>query len=322
MSKYERMARLLKIITLVKANPKLNRFDLARICEVNSVRTIQRDINTLNVAEVPIYWSGEGYEIMPGFFLPPLALKLEEALALIISAKAYGTGEGKFHENVLESAIAKIIGTLPETTRTLLEEDSEKIEIESREMSDSNGFVNRLHEAIFNKEQLRIVYYSYSSNQVSERIIDPYALTFRGRAWYLAAHCHTRNQILLFRTNRIEKIQNTGMTFDYPEDFSLKDYMAKSWKVMNGEETKVVVKFHARVAPLVKEVKWHSTQQIDDLPDGSILYTATVAGTKEISFWILSYGADAEVISPESLRDEIMLMAKKMCQLYEKTVNQ
>ena len=124
-SKYERMARLLKIISLVKANPKLNRLDLARLCEVNSVRTIQRDINTLNTAEVPIYWSGAGYEIMPGFFLPPLALKLEEALSLILSAKAYGAGEGKFHENALESAKAKIIGTLPETTKSLLEEDSE-----------------------------------------------------------------------------------------------------------------------------------------------------------------------------------------------------
>ena len=76
MSKYERLARLLKIITLVKANPRLNRNDLARICEVNSVRTIQRDVNSLAIAEVPIYWSGEGYEIMPGFFLPPLALTL------------------------------------------------------------------------------------------------------------------------------------------------------------------------------------------------------------------------------------------------------
>ncbi len=312
MSKYERMARLLKIITLVKANPRLNRLDLARICEVNSVRTIQRDINTLTIAEVPIYWSGEGYEIMPGFFLPPLALRLEEALALILSAKAYGSGEGKFHENALESAIAKIMATFPETTKNLLEEDSVKIDVGHREMSDSNGLITRLHEAIFNKEQLRVVYYSYSSNKVSERIIDPYALTFRGRAWYLVAHCHTKDQVLLFRTNRIEKIQNTGKIFEYPNDFSMKDYMAKCWKVMNGEETKVVVKFDAKIAPLIKEVKWHPTQQIEDLPDGSILYTVTVAGTKEISFWILSYGADAEVISPESLRDEVMLVAKKM----------
>ena len=77
MSKYERLSRLLKIMTLVKSNPKLTRRDLAQLCEVNSVRTIQRDINSLAIADVPIYWSGEGYEIMPDFFLPSLALTTE-----------------------------------------------------------------------------------------------------------------------------------------------------------------------------------------------------------------------------------------------------
>jgi predicted DNA-binding transcriptional regulator YafY len=316
-SKYERLARLLKIITLVKANPRLNRTDLARLCEVNSVRTIQRDINTLAIAQVPIYWSGEGYEIMPGYFLPPLALNLEEALSLILSVKAYRAREGKFHESTVESAISKIVATLPKTTKYLIEEDSDKIDIENQKTNDASGLLNPLYQAIFDKKQLHIVYYSYSSNQTSERIIEPYALTFRGRAWYLIAFCHKKSQILMFRINRIKKIQNTGKTFEYPPDFSLKDYMAKSWNVMNGEDTKVVVKFSPKVAPLIKEIIWHSTQQIEDKPDGSILYTAIVAGTKEISFWILSYGNDAEVILPESLRNELASVAKKMCQIYQ-----
>src|SRR4030043_2081339 len=111
MSKYERLARMLKIITLVKANPRLSRTELARLCEVDSVRTIQRDVNSLALADIPIFWSGEGYEIMPNFFLPPMALSVEEAFSLVLSAKAYSEGEGQFHQNTLESAISKIITT-------------------------------------------------------------------------------------------------------------------------------------------------------------------------------------------------------------------
>lgn len=322
MSKYERLARLLKIITLVKSNRKLTRSDLARLCEVNSVRTIQRDINSLAIAEVPIFWSGEGYEIMPNFFLPPLALSVEEALSLLLSTSVYSEGEGKFHESSIESAISKIVATLPETTRKLVEANLGKISIESRKATDVGGLINQLYQTILNTKQLRINYYSYSRDVTSERVVDPYVLTFRRRAWYLIAFCHNRNDIRMFRVNRIKRLNYTGKTFAYPSNFSLEEYMASSWSTMRkgeeAEETEIVVKFDARIAPLIKEVNWHPTQQIEDLPDGSILYTVTVAGTKEISFWILGYGYQAEVISPESLREEIAAVAEKMCQRYGK----
>jgi len=320
-SKYERLARLLKIITLVKANPRLTRADLARLCEVDSVRTIQRDINSLAIAEVPIYWSGEGYEIMPNFFLPPLALSVEEALSLVLSARSYGGSEGSFHESSIDSAISKIIATLPRITRELLEVDSEKISVESRKATDVGDLISRLYQAILNTKQLRMNYYSYSRDSISERIVDPYALTFRRRAWYLIAYCHTRNEARMFRANRIKTLDYTGRTFSYPSDFSLADYMGNSWQSMRGkgEEMEVVVKFDARIAPLIKEVDWHPTQRIEDLADGSILYTATVPETKEISLWILSYGHQAEVMSPESLRIEMAAEAEKMCQRYGKS---
>ena len=94
--------------------------------------------------------------------------------------------------------------------------------------------------------------------------------------------------------------------------------MGNSWQTMRGEETEVVVKFDANIAPLIKEVNWHPTQRIKDLSDGSIIYTVTVYGTKEIGLWILGYGHQAEVLSPEILRKEIAASAKKMCQRYEK----
>ena len=122
----------------------------------------------------------------------------------------------------------------------------------------------------------------------------------------------------MFRTNRIKTLDYSGNTFSPSPSFSLEDYMAKSWQVMQGEETEVVLKFDARIAPLIKEVNWHPTQSIKDLRDGSILFTVTVAGTREISFWILSYGHEVEVISPESLRNEMAAAARKMCQRYVK----
>ncbi len=312
MSKYERMARLLKIISLVRANPRLTRSDLARLCEVDCVRTIQRDINSLAIAEVPIFWSGEGYEIMPCFFMPPLALTEEEALSLVLSTRAYSDGEGEFHENTIEFALSKVITTLTKKMRQSLEENLDKIIVESRKVPDIKGLVSRLYHDIINTKQLQINYYSDHTKILSEHVIEPYGLVFRDHFWYLVAFCHAKNDILVFRTNSIKTLDYTGKTFVYPSRFSLAEHMAKSWHVEMGEETEVIVKFSARIAPLIKEVNWHSTQRIENLPDGSILYTVTVAGTKEISSWILSYGDQAEVLSPQSLRKKVAAVVEKM----------
>lgn len=121
MSKYERLSRLLKIMTYIKAQRNLHRSDLASKCEV-SIRTIQRDIDSLIYAGVPIFWSKNGYEIMPDFFMPPMNLSLEEALQLVVASKAFAKDKEKSQQQMIESAVSKIIARLPNETRYRLDE--------------------------------------------------------------------------------------------------------------------------------------------------------------------------------------------------------
>ena len=115
-SKHERLARLIKIMILVKAQRNLCRKDLARKCEV-SVRTIQRDIDTLSYAGVPIFWCNDGYQIMPDFFLPPVNLSLEEAFHLVVATKSFSRDKDRLQQEIIESAISKIVARLPDGTR-------------------------------------------------------------------------------------------------------------------------------------------------------------------------------------------------------------
>ena len=121
MSKYERLSRLLKIMTFIKSQRNLRRTDLARKCEV-SVRTIQRDIDSLIYAGVPIFWSKDGYEIMPDFFLPPMNLSLEEAFHLVVATRNFSKDKEIPQKRAIESAISKVIARLPNETRYRLAE--------------------------------------------------------------------------------------------------------------------------------------------------------------------------------------------------------
>jgi len=120
MSKYERLSRLLKIMTFIKAQKHLRRRDLASKCEV-SVRTIQRDIDSLIYAGVPIFWANDGYKIMPDFFLPPVNLSFEEAFHLVIATRASSEDMEESQQKTIDSAMSKIIARLPDETRHRLE---------------------------------------------------------------------------------------------------------------------------------------------------------------------------------------------------------
>ena len=77
------------------------------------------------------------------------------------------------------------------------------------------------------------------------------------------------------------------------------------------------VRFRPLVARNVAEVLWHKTQQTAYLDDGSLDFRVTMSGLQEISWWILGYGDQAEVIAPAKLRRVVSQRAKNMAAIYE-----
>ena len=71
--RYTRLNRLFQIITLVQGRRTLKREDLAALCEVH-VRTISRDLATLNLSDFPCAFDEEagGYKVARGLFMPPI----------------------------------------------------------------------------------------------------------------------------------------------------------------------------------------------------------------------------------------------------------
>jgi predicted DNA-binding transcriptional regulator YafY len=67
----------------------------------------------------------------------------------------------------------------------------------------------------------------------------------------------------------------------------------------------------------IQEKVWHESQKILPQKDGSLLFEAEVAGTDEIKYWIMTWGAKAEVLEPDGLREEIRREAAEMLGQYE-----
>lgn len=87
---------------------------------------------------------------------------------------------------------------------------------------------------------------------------------------------------------------------------------------MGDTVEKVTVRFSKRIAPYIRETCWHSSQKITSERDGGILFEVEVSEPKEVGWWVLQWGAEAEVLEPKSLRRELQETAERLLTLYGK----
>ena len=268
------------------------------------------------MSDIPI--DGEnGFKIEGSFFLPPLALTQEEAIAVVIAldshSKSYGQG--------LKSARDKIATVLNKSHYGMEETIKDRIVTMEKPKIEYQGYDKIFADfryAIFKSVSVKITYKSLSSGE-KQRVIDPYAMFYRDQGWYIIAYCHQRQDLLLFRVDRIvDNIVQYQNKFQRPQHFTVDSYMGNAWNVERGkEEFELVVNFSKEIAPLIKKNIFHQTQKIKENEDKSLVFTARVSGEKEILSWLMGLGPEAEIIAPASLRDKLKEKIMQMAEAYK-----
>jgi len=108
-------------------------------------------------------------------------------------------------------------------------------------------------------------------------------------------------------------VKKTGKTFERQEKFSLEKRLRDSFGVHSGQgDFEVVIQFNARTADLVREKKWHESQQLRELKGGGAELRLKLSSLQEIERWVLSWGGDAKVLKPKELVDAVRQAAEKI----------
>jgi predicted DNA-binding transcriptional regulator YafY len=132
----------------------------------------------------------------------------------------------------------------------------------------------------------------------------------------MVGYCKWIKEIRIFAVDRIKMFALTDEIFDVPVDFDIDEFMGNSFGAFHGKPEKIRILFSADVAEYIKEKIWHKSQKLHDNPDGSVLFEADIACTKEFKAWILQCGAKAIVLEPEAFRDEIQAETVEMLAVY------
>jgi predicted DNA-binding transcriptional regulator YafY len=85
-----------------------------------------------------------------------------------------------------------------------------------------------------------------------------------------------------------------------------------------AEPIEVKLKFNKHLIPLISETKIHPSMEIISKTEEEMIVTFTVYKTIELINKILSYGANAEVLSPKELRNDIIKIIEEAKILYSK----
>lgn len=283
--------------------------ELAKHFEV-SVRTIQRDIDALCRAGIPICaftGTNGGYEILKDFKMNN-QLASEDEYAYITTAI---NGLKTVTNNPVADDIYEKITVISKNRNTgmildfsVLREGDEKL-------------LQMLQSAVKSKQ---VVKFSYTNNsgETREHCVEPIAVIYKWYAWYMLAYNPAKQDYRTYKLVRMEDVYTTEDKFS-KEHMSAEEILNNCNSSYQGKDISTRVRMRCRGNAIHRIKEYLNGQLVESLEDGTAIMEIHVVENEQ--WWIgvvLSQGNEVEVIEPEHIKERIISSAKDILFLYKK----
>ena len=204
---------------------------------------------------------------------------------------------------MMESASIKdkiLFNTLT-VSNLMMESASIKDKILFDEIPDGEQYLPVILEALKKNQVLVMTYQSYWRDEANTFEVEPYCLKAFKQRWYLVCHNPYYDKMMIYALDRVHKLEPSGGTFTYPEDFNAADYFDDCFGIIADQSIDVETQ----------------TQKEIERNDEYSIFTVRLRPTFDFRQEILSQGCDIEVLEPKWFRDEMAEIAKNMWNKYE-----
>lgn len=298
------MQRLFEMVYLLLERGSMTAQQLAAHFEV-SPRTIRRDVDALSAAGVPVYamrGRGGGVRLLPDFVLNKSLLtaqEQDEILFALQGLRAVGAAEA-------ETVLSRLSGLFRRAQVNWIDVDFSHW---GSGATDKRKF-QLLKEGILRSKLLEFAYYGQRGER-TQRIVEPYHLNFKSGAWYLQAWCRQRHAFRVFKITRMEELRLTEERFA-PRNEPLPP-------IDDPDDTlpmqRMVLHFSSRMAYRVYDE--FARETIRPQSDGSFVVETQWPVQDWGCGYLLSFGAEVEVLEPTHMRQEIAQAAKRIADRYQ-----
>ncbi len=307
-----RVDRLLGYLLIFQGRDLVRAQDLAARFEI-SERTVYRDIEALYEVGVPLVGlPGEGYQLMPGYYLPPIMFGEAEAKALFLAiAMLTGLTEPGPTHNAAKTALEKIRAVLPKATLAQVEALQAILgfyTIGRPSLNLDDPTFLQLQRAIQQRRVVVLHYHAQHDNQMTERAVEPLRLAYLDNVWVLTGYCRLRQDQRVFRLDRIDQLQLTKETFT-----------ARPLQPRRSSEEgeMVTIQVDTAIERWVREAQ-HFTFVNEEVTERSAtLMHYQVRDVDKFISWLLQWGEQVELIAPAALRRKVSQQVLAMLERHQ-----
>ena len=318
-----RASRLLSIMMLLQARGRMSAESLAEELEV-SVRTIYRDIDQLSAAGVPVYADigrNGGFALLDGWRTRLSGLTAPEARALVLSGLPGPAGELGLGDDVAAAEL-KLLAALPADWQSEAQRMASRFHLDPKGWFSTGPrpeFLKAVAEAVWSETRIVIRYDSWT--QVSERLVEPMGLVLKAGVWYLVGRREAGYRT--YRMSQIQALTPTGDRFERPADFDLPAHWQQATQSFEREIYIGLARVRATRIGIsrLKDI----SQRVKDAIDAQALVFdadgwAELDVPVEEDTWsareMTRVGAEVEVLAPQSLRDRMADIARRLATSY------
>lgn len=320
MNKAQKLVKMVELMTRrggVSAAELSRRFDL-------DARTLRRYLADLKDMDIPIVDEGRGegriVSIDAHWRRTGVQLTLAEVLSLHFGRTLFNFLDGTSFAADLTDAIERLEPAISRADADLARQLDTKFvavpEPTKRWTERSSEVIDEVISALVynNPVQAR---YQKVSGMISEKVLHPYTLATYRQGLYLFGFDVAAGQVKTYALERfIDMKRMRTERFDAPSGWQPRAHIAHAFGIISSPPEHVAVAFNPEVTGYIRERVWHPTQTFRTRSDGWLELGLTVGITVELVSWICSFGADAVVISPASLRERVANTLHKAASRY------
>lgn len=300
-----KLDRLLSIVVILLNKDRVSAKELASRFEVTT-RTIYRDIDSINMAGIPIIsYPGNdgGFGIMENFRLERHIFTEEDIIEVLSALKGM---TGLIHSERIRSAADKFANMIDSKKAADFFDDGIIIDINpwgSKSKIDSD--FRSIYSAILSRKKLSFRYSDYNG-KCSSRTVEPISLIFKAYSWYLYSYCIEKEDYRTFRLSRIKNLSVLKETFTGKKKKYQSDYIIKP-------DTDITIRFKNSFETLISE--FFPQNRIEKASNYSTI-TFKAHNEEWLYKILLGMGKDIEIVSPQSVRENFKKYLQEISSKY------
>lgn len=309
--------RLISIVMLLLERKKVSAPELAEMFEIN-LRTVYRDIETINQAGIPIIT----YRGVNGGFAIMENYKIEKKLFTISDITALLTGLGSIHSIIsseeLLNTMAKIKGLIPAEEMKDIELKSNQVTIDHTPWFETKSTKFNFEIIKTSISENRFISFKYFDRvgKKSQRKIEPYRLVLKNSKWYIQGYCTTRMDFRIFAISNISSLELLEETF-LPREIDYESLDIYFWP--EGKRTTLKLLIDESIKDLMIEAC--GEENVEFYRNNKFIAYFQVVEDEYMYSSLLRFGDKCVCLEPENVRLEFIRRIKELLNGYEKSEN-